>query len=130
MADAELFATESGLSDMTALIRKGALVAQNPHHFENMPELTDDEREALRDEVVHRWKQPKILYFTIILNSIAAAIQGWDQTGSNGANLSFPQFFGIDFTIPGPCVAAGTCSKNSWIVGFINSCPYLAICFL
>jgi hypothetical protein len=24
------------------------------------------------------------LYFTIILNSIAAAIQGWDQTGKGG----------------------------------------------
>jgi hypothetical protein len=35
----------------------------------------------LREEVTHRWKHPRILYYTIILNSIAAAIQGWDQTG-------------------------------------------------
>ena len=26
------------------------------------------------------------------------------------------------------CEAAGTCEKNSWIIGFINSCPYIAIC--
>lgn len=130
MADAELFANQSGLTDMVDLIKKGALVAQSPHNFEHMPELTETEREALRNDIVHRWRQPKILYFTIILNSIAAAIQGWDQTGSNGANLSFPQDFGIDFTVPGPCEKTGSCDKNSWIVGFINSCPYLAICFL
>jgi hypothetical protein len=69
------------------------------------------------------------LYFTIILNSIAAAIQGWDQTGSNGANLSFPQEFGIPET-GDLCTAQGTCEKNQWIVGFINSCPYIAIAFL
>ena len=130
MADVESFAAETGLTDITELLRKGALVAQSPFHLEYIPELSDSERDSLRNEVTHRWKQPRILYFTIILNSIAAAIQGWDQTGSNGANLSFPQDFGIDFTIPGPCQATGSCSKNSWIVGFINSCPYLAICFL
>ena len=79
MADVELFATESGLTEMIDLLRKGALVAQNPHHIEHLPELTDVERDALRSEITHRWKQPRILYFTIILNSIAAAIQGWDQ---------------------------------------------------
>jgi hypothetical protein len=36
----------------------------------------------LREEVTHRWKHPWALYFTIILNSIAAAIQGWDQEGA------------------------------------------------
>jgi hypothetical protein len=130
MADVEQFAAENGLTDMIPLLRKGALVAQSPHAFEQIPELDEAERQALRNEVTHRWRNPRILYFTIILNSIAAAIQGWDQTGSNGANLSYPDDFGIGFTEPGPCVARGDCSKNQWIVGFINSCPYLAICFL
>lgn len=35
------------------------------------------------------------MYFTAILCSIGAAVQGWDRTGSNGANLSFPQEFNI-----------------------------------
>jgi MFS family permease len=70
-----------------------------------------------------------MLYFTIFLNSIAAAIQGWDQTGSNGANLSFPFAFGIsDAPTDGQCSNAdGSCDKNSWLIGFINSCPYIAI---
>ncbi len=33
--------------------------------------------------------------------------RGWDNTGANGANLSFPVEFGIE--------------DNSWLVGFINS---------
>jgi hypothetical protein len=130
MADVETFAAQNNMRDIIELLRKGALVAQSPYMIDRIVELTEDERESLRNEVTHRWRHPKILYFTIILNSIAAAIQGWDQTGSNGANLSFPDDFGIGFTKPGPCVAQGDCDKNSWIVGFINSCPYLAICFL
>jgi hypothetical protein len=65
----------------------------------------------------------------ILLNSIGAAIQGWDQTGSNGANLSFPQEFNIADT-GAFCEAAGTCENNSWIIGAINSAPYMAIALL
>ena len=49
-----------------------------------------------------------------------------DQTGSNGANLTFAQDFGIPDT-GDECTAAGTCEKNSWIIGFINSTPYITI---
>jgi hypothetical protein len=104
-------------------------VAQSPLLFEELEDLDESDRLALREEITHRWKHPRILYMTIFLNSIAAAIQGWDQTGSNGANLSFP----IEFGIPDSgdaCTAAGTCSKNGWIVGFVNSCPYIAIALL
>jgi hypothetical protein len=81
MADIDNFATEHQLEDILPLLRKGALVAQAPHLFESLPELDDEDREQLRIEVTRRWHHPKMLYFTIILNSIAAAIQGWDQTG-------------------------------------------------
>ena len=63
------------------MLRKGALVAQNPLGIDDIPELDENERVMLRNEITHRWRHPKTLYFTIILNSIAAAIQGWDQTG-------------------------------------------------
>ncbi|KAF2727152.1 hypothetical protein EJ04DRAFT_570632 [Polyplosphaeria fusca] len=93
-----------------------------------MAELDDAEKTALREETTHRWKLPKILYYTIILNSIAAVIQGWYQTGSNGANLTFFKEFGIPDSGP-ECEAAGTCSNNGWIIGFVNSCPHVAIAF-
>ncbi|KAI7163313.1 MFS transporter, partial [Hortaea werneckii] len=87
MADVESFAERHGMSEHLPLLRKGALVAQSPADFENISELDDADRDALRTEITHRWKHPWALYMTIVLNSIAAAIQGWDQTGSNGANL-------------------------------------------
>lgn len=127
--DVERYAEEHELQDALPYLRKGALVAQNPDAFEDIEELDDEDRQALRKEKAHRWAHPKTLYFTIILNSISAAIQGWDQTGSNGANLSFPQAFNIADTGPA-CTAAGTCESHSWIIGLINGAPYMAICLL
>jgi MFS family permease len=129
-ADVETFANENGLAEHLNTLRKGALVAQSPHAYETIEELDDGDREALRIEATHRWRHTRTLYLTIILNSIAAAIQGWDQTGSNGANLSFPQDFGINDTGP-TCdtspEASALCDKNNWIVGFINALPYITI---
>ncbi|KEF52043.1 uncharacterized protein A1O9_12033 [Exophiala aquamarina CBS 119918] len=127
MHDVEEYATSHNLSELLPQLRTGALAAQNPFTFETMPEFNEEELELLRHEITNKWRQPRILYFTILLNSIAAAIQGWDQTGSNGANLSFPDAFGIDEGPDGPCAAAGKCESNQWLVGFINSCPYFAI---
>ena len=127
--DVDGFATEYQLTDIIPLLRKGALAAQNPLGYDTIEELDESDRAVLREERTHRWRHPRILYFTIILNSIAAAIQGWDQTGSNGANLTFD----VALNIPEEglvCQAAGTCARNQWIVGFINSCPYIAIAFL
>lgn len=129
MQDVENFAAQNNLQDILPLLRKGALVAQSPHAIDHISELDEHEREALRNEVTHKWRQPRILYFTIILNSIAAAIQGWDQTGSNGANLSWPVAFGIPDSGP-VCEAAGNCEANQWLVGLVNSMPYFAIFML
>lgn len=81
LADVEAYAATYGLSEIVPLLRKGALVAQSPNSIEEIEELDENDRQALREEVTHRWKHPKTLYFSIALNSIAAAIQGWDQEG-------------------------------------------------
>lgn len=60
-------------------LKKGALVAQNPDGFEDIPDLTEEDKVFLRDERDHKWRHPKPLYYTIIISSLAAAIQGWDQ---------------------------------------------------
>lgn len=122
------YAQKHQLTDALPHLQKGALVAQNPGGFETLEELNGEDREVLRNETLHKWRHPKQLYYTIVLNSISAAIQGWDQTGSNGANLSFPQTFGIADT--GSCESFGTCEKNSWIIGAINAAPYMAIALL
>lgn len=117
--------------DILPLLVKGALVAQDPARFESLDDLSADEKLALREEVTRRWKHPWALYYTIILNSVAAAIQGWDQTGSNGANLSFPNAFNIvDNCAPAPVGDPENCKRNGWIVGLINAMPYITIAFL
>lgn len=42
--------------------------------------------------------------------------RGWDQTGSNGANLSFPDALGISTNASDP-----NAKTNAWIVGVINA---------
>ena len=65
--------------DCLPYLVKGALVARDPAAFEDEGELDAGDKAALREEVTRRWHQPRALYYTIVLNSIAAAIQGWDQ---------------------------------------------------
>ncbi|KAJ7291220.1 hypothetical protein C8J57DRAFT_1429735 [Mycena rebaudengoi] len=123
LARVATFAKEKELEHILPLLEKGALVAQNPSGFEKLEILDDADRE---------WSHPRALYYSIILCSVAAACafkaltvyitRGWDQTGSNGANLSFPQEFNIREDDPDPATA----NRNQWIVGVVNAAPYLA----
>jgi hypothetical protein len=82
LAMVEEFAHEKGLVEHIPILRKGALVAQNPDHYDKISgaeKLTEEECVALRDEVLYKWRVPRILYLTIITCSIGAAVQGWDQ---------------------------------------------------
>lgn len=64
--------------------------------------------------------------------------RGWDQTGSNGANLSFPLAFNIwdgkTFPENDPRGRGGQLNPdaetNQWIVGIVNGAPYIASAFL
>ncbi|TFK75341.1 hypothetical protein BDN72DRAFT_810901 [Pluteus cervinus] len=123
LAQVDDFARAEGMEDIGTLLRKGALIAQNPSGFESIPDLDESDKAIIRREITHKWNQPKDLYMTVVLCSIAAAVQGWDQTGSNGANLSFPQQFGISSEPGNP-----NASTNEWIVGVINAAPYIAAC--
>jgi len=73
--DVERFAAEKDMTDITDLLKKGALVAQDPASFESIEELDEDEKTALRREITHKWSQPRVLYLTVILCSIGAAVQ-------------------------------------------------------
>lgn len=111
------------MADHIPILQRGALVAQNPPAFEEVAELDEAERDALRNEVLHKWRQPRALYITVILCSVGAAVQGWDQTGSNGANLSWPVALGVPDGPTDPAI-------NSWIVGVVNAGPYIASALL
>ncbi|KAJ7928599.1 hypothetical protein B0H13DRAFT_1968080 [Mycena leptocephala] len=110
LAQVEEFTREKGFDDQLKLFQKAALLAQSPSKFEEIAELDEADKQAIRREVTH---------LTVILCSVAGA---WDQTGSNGANLSFPvEQFNIDASGTGP-----TAERNQWIVGMINSAPYIS----
>ncbi|KAK5998080.1 putative metabolite transport CsbC-like protein [Cladobotryum mycophilum] len=118
LADVDEFCYKHDLEDHRMTIRKGALVAQDPTGYEDITgdeALSQDEIDALRDEVLHKWRMPRTLLMTIITCSIGAAVQGWDQTGSNGANLDFPKAFGI----------GSENMRDKLIVGLVNSGPYI-----
>ncbi|KAJ4339134.1 hypothetical protein N0V95_007886 [Ascochyta clinopodiicola] len=114
VVEAREWAEAHGMQEHASLFAKGALVARDPDRFERLTELEPDERDALIYERDHKWHGSKMLWYSISLCAVGAATQGWDQTGSNGANLSFPEEFGIDKG-----------AKNEWIVGLINAIIFL-----
>ncbi|KAI0398099.1 sugar transporter-domain-containing protein [Xylariaceae sp. FL0594] len=118
LRDVETFCQEKGLEEHIRYFRKGALVAQNPADFDEIDgaeALDETEKQILRKEITHKWHMPWRLYLTIFTCSIGAAVQGWDQTGSNGASLFFPEYYGI-----------GSDSRyDKLLVGVINAGPYI-----
>ena len=67
---------------------------------------------------MHSSSQHKFFFVSTLLTTTPFLFfdRGWDQTGSNGANLIFPQVLGIPTDNGAP-----NASVNQWIVGVINS---------
>ena len=114
---ARAFAEQAGLSELGDVFAKAGLVARDPELFESIPELDEDDRNCLRRETTHRWDHPKQLYMLVICCSLGAVVQGMDQSVINGANLFYPETFGIE-------------NESSWFIGIINSAPYFSCALL
>lgn len=71
------------------------MAAQHSVDFEMCQDIPEDDKAILRRARDHRWDQPFTLWFSVAVLSLGAMVQGWDNTGANGANLGFPQEFGI-----------------------------------
>ncbi|KZT29044.1 hypothetical protein NEOLEDRAFT_1057552 [Neolentinus lepideus HHB14362 ss-1] len=125
MADAEEFANSHDLGHLADEFRKGALVAQNPSGFENLSQLSEDDKAVLRREITHKWDQPAQLYYLVLLCSMAACVQGMDESVINGANLFFAPQFGIN-----PNSGDANAGRNQWLLGLVNSAPYLCCAVL
>ncbi|KAK9465697.1 hypothetical protein V1512DRAFT_265182 [Lipomyces arxii] len=110
------YAERHGLQEYTELFCKGALVARNPSALgRDVALLNHEDRAVLKHESEDRWSQTWHLYMLVVACSMAAAVQGMDETVINGANLFFPTQFGI----------GSTSSFDTWILGLVNSGPYL-----
>ncbi|TNY22033.1 hexose transport-related protein [Rhodotorula diobovata] len=114
------FAREKGLGEYEEEFAKGAQIAQDPLAFESLTMLNDDDRNVLRREVTHKWHQPWQLYFLTICCSMAAAVQGMDESVTNGANLFWAPQFGLITTSGTP-----NAGRNQWYLGLVNGAPYL-----
>lgn len=89
--DVDTWVEEKGLTEYKDLFRKGALIArvgQRDDGFEYVSQLSDEDKDLLRHEVSHRWDQPFMLYFLVVLCAGSAIVQGMDQTATNGAQVS------------------------------------------
>ena len=113
--DVELFAKSNRLMQKLDVLKRAALIIQGEPACD-IPEISEVEIRALQLETERKWRQPKMLYLTIVVGSLAAMEQGWAQTSMNGANLYFPQAFGIGSNSP----------RDNLIVGFINSGIYMS----
>ncbi|KAL4926381.1 sugar porter family MFS transporter [Aspergillus undulatus] len=117
--DVDRFCQNHGLSEHKELFFKGALISQNPAMAETLPELTEDEKEALRRETTHRWSQPWMLFWMASMCSMAAAVQGMDETANNGAVAIYPKLLGIEADRFSP-------QMQDNIKGLVVGAPYLA----
>ncbi|GAA5872632.1 hypothetical protein JCM1840_004859 [Sporobolomyces johnsonii] len=119
------FAREKGLGEFELEFAKGAQVAQDPLQFESLTLLDEDDKTVLRREVTNKWDHPKQLYFLVVCCSMAAAVQGMDESVTNGANLFWAPQFGLHTGAGAP-----DSGKNEWLLGLVNGAPYLCCAVL
>ncbi|WFD38151.1 uncharacterized protein MJAP1_001099 [Malassezia japonica] len=129
-ADVSDFAATHGLEEYREVLLKGALCAQAQASgdYESITLLTEEDRAALRHEKEHRWSQPFTLYWLAICCSVAAAVQGADESVINGALLFFPVQFGIGCSKGSndPLCTPDKIERDQWL-GVTNSWRHMFI---
>jgi len=107
------YASKNGLDP--DLFARAAALARIPAEFNSMSFLSEAEKEGLNKEATKKWHVPWKLFQVIALGSMAAAVQGMDQSVINGATIYYPTELGV------------ASMKNADLVeGLINGAPYLA----
>lgn len=110
------FARTHNLLRELHVLQKAYFLIQGDVLLQDIPSITDQEIAAIEAETRTKWRQPLLMYLVIAATALGAMGQGWAQTSMNGANLYFPQAFGIDAKTP----------RNNLILGLINSGIYLS----
>lgn len=87
--DVELFCNKFNLTQHLETFQKGALISQNPAGALDLVELTEEDKNVIRREHTHKWSQPWALYSMVAMCSLAAAVQGMDETANNGAQALY-----------------------------------------
>jgi hypothetical protein len=63
-AEVDQFTLEHGLGEYNAIFRKGALLAQRPHEYQMLEELSQEDKDVIQYEHEHKWSHPWTLYYT------------------------------------------------------------------
>lgn len=96
------------------LFGRAAVLARTPDAYEDMEILTAEEKAGLRKEATKKWHVPSKLFQVIALGSMAAAVQGMDESVINGANLFYPSQLGLKGL-----------KNEDLLEGLVNGAPYL-----
>ncbi|KAF2430709.1 MFS general substrate transporter [Tothia fuscella] len=105
------------------LFLKAGQVAQNPDDYKHVKDLTKEERAIFRKESKSTfWDETKALKLTIFACCLGAIVQGWNQTGSNAANLNWPDEFGLQLKTGN---SSGK-SLDTWSYAAVNAAPFLS----
>ncbi|OAQ67318.1 sugar porter (SP) family MFS transporter [Pochonia chlamydosporia 170] len=123
MSNVDDFCKTHNLTDFTDDFRHGALIAQNPNSVHDLPNLSPDDRSTLDREHTHRWSQPFTLYWLCVMCSLAAAVQGMDETVNNGAQELYLRHFRIKTENGEPAIFDE--QQAPLITGLIVGAPYL-----
>lgn len=96
------------------LFGRAAVLARTPDAYEDMELLTAQEKAGLHKEATKKWHVPSKLFQVIALGSMAAAVQGMDESVINGANLFYPARLGLKGL-----------KNEDLLEGLVNGAPYL-----
>lgn len=121
MEDVQEFCRKHELTDFLEDFEKGALVAQNPEEVQSLPQLTTEDKEVVQKEQTHRWSQPFTLYWLCVMCSVAAAVQGMDESVNNGAQALYLE----ELNIAGSGVTRFSKSMQENLTGLVVGAPYL-----
>ncbi|ODV81463.1 arabinose-proton symporter [Suhomyces tanzawaensis NRRL Y-17324] len=105
------YASKHGMD--SELFARAAAVSRSPQGFNSMPFLSEEEKIGLNLEETKKWHIPPKLFAVIALGSMAAAVQGMDESVINGATLFYPRFF------------LKNTHRADLIEGLVNGSPYL-----
>lgn len=121
--EAGLFESEEDLRAfrLGAVLAAGGHAGEGGKGYDVVDGLTTREKEVLVREETHKWSQPKMLYWVIVICSLCAAVQGMDETVVNGAQTFYKVWFGI---------GNSESERDTWLLGLVNSAPYLCCAVL
>ncbi|CAK4035009.1 MFS sugar transporter [Lecanosticta acicola] len=124
MQDVTEFCQQYDLMKHLEVMKKGALVAHRPFAAQDIDELSAEEKAQISRELTHKWDQPWMLYFLVTMSSLAAAVQGMDESVNNGAQAFYLKELNVS---PSDRFSP---SMQSNLTGLIVGAPYLACAVL